>query len=451
MTTTAPAGRDLTIDLTRVCCVLLVVFVHLVLVGVGRDATGGLVLASPVDGARWVAPVSWAAEIMPLFFVVGGFAAKAGWDSATARGQGAGRFVVTRLERLARPALPVYAVLTVALGAALLLGVPAELVDAVAVPVGSILWFLGAYAAVQALAPFMLRLHARAPWLTLAVLLAATLLVDVVRLYVGIKALGLPPIDQSGYGVGEQLFGLPNTVLVWLFAQQLGFSLRDGVFARLAWFQLVAVMVLGVAALLLLVGLGSYSWSMLTNQWPPTTPLAALAVIQAAGYTLLRPVLAAAVRTSPVQGLLVFFGPRLMSIYLWHVTAIVLLTAVMIFGPWPAPVPGSAAWWLSRPVLLVAVLGIVWIISLATARLERPRARDSHDAPGTGRRVAAVLCFVLPCTAISLYGLDVLLGALAVAGTLAALWLTAPRRWSEPGEARTGGPGGRSLARMGPA
>lgn len=79
-----PAGRDLTLDLARVACVLVVVFVHLVLVGVGRNPDGSPLIDSPVTGSRWVAPVSWVAEIMPLFFVVGGFAAKTGWESAQA-------------------------------------------------------------------------------------------------------------------------------------------------------------------------------------------------------------------------------------------------------------------------------------------------------------------------------------------------------------------------------
>lgn len=78
----APPGRDLSIDLVRVACVLLVVFVHLVLVGVGRNPDGSLLITPGLDNARWATPASWAAEIMPLFFVIGGFTARMGWDSA---------------------------------------------------------------------------------------------------------------------------------------------------------------------------------------------------------------------------------------------------------------------------------------------------------------------------------------------------------------------------------
>jgi hypothetical protein len=41
--------RDLTLDLARVFCVLLVVAIHLLFVGVGRDAAGSLVVSRPVE------------------------------------------------------------------------------------------------------------------------------------------------------------------------------------------------------------------------------------------------------------------------------------------------------------------------------------------------------------------------------------------------------------------
>lgn len=113
--------------------------------------------------------------------------------------------------------------LLVGLLVARLSGVPGDLLEQVATPVGSILWFLGAYLTVQALAPFMIRLHAAHPYVTAIVLLLAALVVDVFRLLVGIHWLGLGPASSSGYGLGDQVFGLPNMALVWLFCQQLGF------------------------------------------------------------------------------------------------------------------------------------------------------------------------------------------------------------------------------------
>ncbi|WP_291278565.1 acyltransferase [Galactobacter sp.] len=420
------ADRDLSIDLVRVGCVLLVVFVHLVLVGVGRNPDGSLLITSGVENARWATPASWAAEIMPLFFVIGGFTARIGYRSSQARGETSSGFIRKRLDRLARPALPLYLFLSVGLLTATALGVPPKLLDAVATPVGSVLWFLGAYMTVQALAPIMIRWHERSPYGSAATLIVAALAVDIIRLVVGIRWLDLPRIDKSGYGFGEQFFGLPNMVLVWLFCQQIGFLLHDGAFERLSRLRQVGVAIGGVAALLALTYFGSYSWFMLTNQWPPTTPLAILAVIQAAAYTLLRPTLQAVMRTRPAQGMVMFFGPRLMTIYLWHVSAICALTALIVFGPWGAPTPGGAIWWWTRPLMLVGVLGIVWAISLGASRLELPRPARTHPA-GPVRVSTAVVLFVLPSVAISLYGLDLWLACFAVAATWLALVISRGR------------------------
>ncbi|MFJ3958441.1 acyltransferase [Arthrobacter sp. NPDC090010] len=422
-----PAGRDLTLDLARVACVLVVVFVHLVLVGVGRSPDGSILIASPVTETRWVAPASWIAEIMPLFFVVGGFAARTGWASAQRRGEDAGRFIRSRLARLARPALPLFAFLAVALLVVKLIGVDPALVTAVEVPVGSVLWFLGAYMLVQALAPWMIRWHERSPWLALGVLLAAAFAVDIVRLVVGIWTLGLGRIAPEGYGVGDELFGLPNIAFVWLFAQQLGFCLKDGWFDRLSRWWLLGVIAIGFAVIGALVTFGSYSTSMLTNQWPPTAPLAVLAPIQAAAFTLLRPLLAVLMRRPALQAVVFLAGSRLMTIYLWHVTAIVALTGVQLLLPLPMPVPGSASWWLTRPLLMIAVFAVVWVISLGTVRLERPRPEPEGSRVGPAATVAAVALFILPSVAISAYGLDLPLALIATACTILALLLTTPR------------------------
>ncbi|NJI59092.1 acyltransferase family protein, partial [Microbacterium oxydans] len=77
-----PVGRDLTLDLVRVACVLLVVFVHVLFTGVGRESDGSLLIEKTVETQSWFTAASWIANIMPLFFVVGGYAARAGWRSA---------------------------------------------------------------------------------------------------------------------------------------------------------------------------------------------------------------------------------------------------------------------------------------------------------------------------------------------------------------------------------
>lgn len=427
-TRTVPEGRDLTLDLARVVCVVLVVFVHILFTGVGRSADGSLLIERTVEAQSWFTAASWIANIMPLFFVVGGYAARAGWRSASARGDTADSFVRVRLVRLARPALPLFVFLTVALGATRLLGIDPALVDTVAIGVGSPLWFLAAYMIVQAAAPTMMRLHERfGAWVLLG-LLAGAVLIDTFRFTVIGGALGIQPVAGTGYGLGQELFGIPNIVFVWLFAQQVGFFLFDGWFARRRWWQLVLLIAAGYIALWGLVSLGGYSWNMLGNQWPPTTAMTLLAVVQASALTLLHAPLTALMRHRSAQGVVFVIGSRLMTIYLWHLPMIMVLIGIQLILPLPLPAPGSAVWWWTRPLFLLVVLGAVWLLSLWLVRFEK------SPAPGTARfasgaaTVSAVLLFIAPIIAITAYGLDFPLATIALACTAVALWLTGSRR-----------------------
>ncbi|MEK6344414.1 MAG: acyltransferase family protein, partial [Curtobacterium sp.] len=82
------AKRDLVVDLIRTACVVLVVFVHVTMVGVGTGG-GGLTVTSPLQELSWYVAATWVGQVMPLFFVVGGFASIVGWRSTVARGGGA--------------------------------------------------------------------------------------------------------------------------------------------------------------------------------------------------------------------------------------------------------------------------------------------------------------------------------------------------------------------------
>lgn len=417
----APEGRNLTLDLTRVACVVLVVFVHILFTGVGRRPDGSLLIERTVEGQTWFDAASWILNIMPLFFVVGGYAARAGWRSARSRGGDAAGFVRLRLVRLVRPAIPVFLFFTAALAATRLLGIGPALVDTIAIGVGSPLWFLAAYLLVQALAPWMIGLHARFGMRVPLVLLVGAVATDALRFLVAGDFLGLGHVPPTGYGVGSELFGIPNVAFVWLFAQQIGFLLFDGWFTRRKSRQLLGLIALGYLGIWGLVSLGGYSWNMLSNQWPPTTPLAILAVVQAAALTLLHRPLAALMRTRGAQGAVLLIGSRLMTVYLWHLPMIMVLIGVQLLLPVPMPTPGSAAWWWTRAPFLIVVLAAVWLLSLWLVHFEKAPAMGAE--PSRGRTATAVVVFLLPILAITAYGLDLPLAACALAASIAALML----------------------------
>lgn len=368
--------RDLTLDIARVFCVLLVVVIHLLMVGVGLDATGAIVTSRPLETQPWFAAATWAGQIMPLFFVVGGFAALTAWHSLVRRGGTAADYVRNRVLRLAQPALPLFVFYVVVIGGAQLLGVDPGLLEVAVTGAASPLWFLAAYTLCQALVPLMAGWHARAPRATLLVLLAGVIVVDAVR-----------------FSVGIQEIGLANLFFVWLLVQQIGFWYADGWFAARSWWQLALLAVVAWASLVPMTFVGPYSFDMLANLNPPTLPLVALAVAQACVLRLLRPALAKLMNTHAARAVVFVVGSRLMTVYLWHLPVILIITGLSLLIPGAAPEPASPAWWLSRPVLYVVVLAGVFGLSFLVGRWEAPR-EVTATPPVSVVAVAAVLSFI---------------------------------------------------------
>lgn len=400
--------RDLTLDLARVFCVLLVVAIHLMFVGVGPDASGGISVSRPLEQQPWFWAATWVGQVMPLFFVVGGFASATSLRSLRRRvpdaGEAARSYVHGRMQRLVRPSLPLFVFLAAVLIGATALGVDRSLLDSVAVGVGSPLWFICAYLICQLLAPALLDFYERAPLATIGVLLAAVVAVDAAQFTVpGV------PVDAAGMSY----LGYFNMLFVWPLVTVIGFAYADGWFARRAWWQLVVIALACWASLVPMTVFGPYSSNMLTNLNPPTLPLVALGIGQAALLQLLKPPLTALMRTRPARAAVFVIGSRLMTIYLWHLPVIVAIAGIGLLIP-GTPEPGSGLWWALRPLLYLVVLGAVIGLSLLLGRFERadPVARPA-EALTLG--VAAALTIV-PTLGITMLGLDVWLATAGAIG-----------------------------------
>ncbi|MCP1504293.1 fucose 4-O-acetylase-like acetyltransferase [Curtobacterium herbarum] len=397
----AIAQRDLVVDLIRTACVVLVVVVHVTMVGVGSDAAG-LRVTSPLQELPWYVAATWIGQVMPLFFVVGGFASAVGWRSTVARGGGARDWVATRLVRLYRPAVPLFAVLAVGLGIATVLGTPADLLSELAFGIGSPLWFLAAYGITQCCVPLMARLHASAPWRTLAVLLLLATVVDAVRL---------------GTGVAE--VGLLNLGPVWLFAQQLGFLWADGWFARRSKLLLAGVAVLAYAVLVPITSVGLWAPDMLQDLNPPMLPLALLAVGQACLVQLVHAPLTRLMHARPAQAVVFLLGRDGMTIYLWHLPLFILLNGIVLLVGLPFPDPGSRTWWATRVIAVVVLLAATLGVARAVRRFDRPLPRlvPGADRPAWPILAVAALCTIGPAFAVMQLHLSfplALLGAVAI-------------------------------------
>ncbi len=367
---------------------LFVVVVHLLQVGIGIGANGELVASRPAEQQPWFAAATWVGQIMPLFFVVGGFAAAVGWRSWRARGGDAVGFARTRTLRLAQPALPLFVFFAIVLAAATLLQVSPDLVAAAATGAGSPLWFLAAYLLCQAAVPQLARWHARAPRATLALLATGVVLVDAARFSSGVTEVGLL-----------------NLLLVWPLIQQLGFWYHDGWFDRRHPLTLLAISAGCFLLLWPLTAWGPYEPNMLANLNPPTLPLVVLGVAQTCLLRVLRPALARLMELRAMSAAVFVLGSRLMTIYLWHLPVILVLTGLSLLVPGAALAPASAQWWQTRPLMFVVVLGTVLLLSLLLVRWER--IGEVGPTPSWLVVALAWVCAFAPPFAVMQWFLDV--------------------------------------------
>ena len=153
-----PPHRDRAVDALRALAIAGVIGGHwLVTALVTSGSHHGTVLSdnSPLASMPWLAPLSWIFQTLAVFFLVGGYAAARSY-----RGEYL-PWLRKRLVRLARPVAALVAVwipVTIGMIAA---GVPATTVHTLLFLVISPLWFLGVYAGLTALTPFVIWLVRR--------------------------------------------------------------------------------------------------------------------------------------------------------------------------------------------------------------------------------------------------------------------------------------------------
>jgi peptidoglycan/LPS O-acetylase OafA/YrhL len=407
-----PAPRDTALDLVRACCVVMVVLLHALLVGVTVTSAGpSFVNAS--DGQPWTAPVTWIAQIMPLFFVVGGFAGAQSFRARRAAGGTTTAFVVGRVRRLLVPAVVTIGVVGVGLLALTVAGVPADLVQIAGFRYSQPLWFLAVFLGCQALLPALLAVHERAPLRLLGGVVAAVVLVDVLRHATGVTGLGFL-----------------NLAFVWLALQQVGFLLADG---RIDALRRPVRIAIGAGAIALLAAgflTGAFSPDLLQDLNPPTTALLLVGAAQTMAVSLLRGPLTRLSLRPRVAAFVGFVTPRTMTIYLWHMPVLLVMaggSALLAMSTGLVlPEPSSAAWWVTRPLWFATVLVLV---AIAARLLSGPERRALPPATrSAGRAALAAVLGVVAVGLLLVVGTTVLTAAIAVGLILGALRLVrAPR------------------------
>jgi hypothetical protein len=387
MAEATPPTRNRVVDLVRVTSILVVVLGHWLMAAITfEDAE--IVPGHLLELAGWTHPLTWVFQVMPLFFFVGGFSNALSWRSARGDGSPYGAWLRARLRRLALPVVPLLLVWTFGGWLGLRLGLDWEILQLASQVALVPTWFLAAYVLIVTLAPAALLIWERTGWWSIVA---------------GIALAGTA--DLLSIGAGVVWVGFLNYVFVWGTVHQLGYAWVDGRLRGVP--RRLALTLAGLAGTLALVGAGPYPVAMVgldtaqvTNSYPPRVTLVLLGLFQAGAVLLAEPALQRLMARVGAWTTVVAISARIMSLYLWHLTAMVIVIGLgLLAGGWGFGIaPLTGVWWATRPlwfaVLVVPTAALIAIFG----RFERPE-RDSRPAPLWWRPVLAV---ALVCTGLGL-------------------------------------------------
>jgi fucose 4-O-acetylase-like acetyltransferase len=389
-----PASRNRVIDFLRAAAITVVVLGHWTIVAVDP---AGIQPHGVLDNAPWSHQLTWLFQVMPVFFLVGGYANGISWRSARRKGTGYGGWLRARLRRLGLPLIPLLLVWLVICVVLLAAGVTPEQVQVASQMALIPTWFLAAYLLVIVLAPPCLVLWERFGWWSIAA---------------GVVLAGV--VDVISIGSGSTLAGYPNYLIVWASFHQFGYAWLDGRLASAGRKLLLAGV--GATGLLLLVGLGPYPVSMITaasdeisNSNPTRVTMAFLGMLQAGLVLLAEAPLNRWLQRPRVWFVTVVLNSRIMTWFLWHLTSMVGVAALLValggFGLGLEPL--TPVWWLTRPLWWLVLLAVTYGLVLVFGRFESPRA-DDRPAPATWRPICAAVCV---CAGLAVLATDGMVGA----------------------------------------
>ncbi|HBX78686.1 MAG TPA: hypothetical protein DEG43_13660 [Acidimicrobiaceae bacterium] len=386
------AGREPLLDFWRACSILAVVVGHYLVAGVVRDGTA-LRGVNMLAVAPRLQSLTWAFQVMPLFFVVGGASNLVSLQRASQEGRSM-PWVRSRIAKLMVPVGVFLVLLCAVITIARASGVAPWMIET-AVRASTIqFWFLAVYILITLCSPLLVRVYRRFGRGSLVNLGALIALVDLISL-------------QTDRGAP---LGWLNAATVWIFCTLVGFELRvhlmrshagttvrllgeESSTRRVGWLLMGVGIGLGVA----LVRFGGYPISLIgvpgqarSNTSPPSLMLICACSWQVGFLLASRGLVESFCARRRVGRSLGVLNLQAMSIYCWHMAAFVLTALVAeVLGYSVTMRPtgsetiltgsttliGSTSWWLAKPlwVLLsaLATVGLVLLVAPIQVRLAR--------------------------------------------------------------------------------
>jgi hypothetical protein len=355
-------GRDELVDLLRSLATTTVVLWHWVFtVLVWRS--DGPHADNPIGYVSGLWSLTWVLQVMPLFFVAGGFVHARAWQRDRGRPGAWRRFVKRRGVQLGVPALALIGVVAGAgTAVALLHPGPDRWVPRGVMLVLSPLWFLVVYLALVVTVPLWDRLDRRWGELVPIGLAAAAMGVDLVR-----------------FRYGHPEVAWLNMILVWGAAHQVGWS----------WERLRrssprfghALILIGFACLVGLTNMGLYPRSMVgttstadrfSNMGPPTLPIMALLVFQVGLVLVNRDRILAVAARPRMRRFVAWLSTNAMPLFLWHTVGFAVFYAA-VRAVAAVPEEPNVTWWITRPLWIVGPTAVTLPL-LAVTKWIRPSA-----------------------------------------------------------------------------
>jgi len=390
LATKTPESRNRYVDFLRAVSICAVVFGHWLMAAPYING-GDINITSMLEHQAWTRWMTWVFQVMPVFFLVGGYSNSISWQSAQKKGRSYGEWLQVRLQRLVGPVLPLIAMWIILAAGAQGIGLRPEMVKVASQMALIPIWFLAVYVFVVVLVPITYAAWQHYGFKSFGILVLAAVIDDLLF-----------------FAADLQVLGWLNYAFVWLAVHQLGYAWRDGYMAGarqgLTWVVGGAVVLVG------LITIGPYPVSMVSvpgqevsNTLPPKIAMLALGIVQCGLLLSIEaPMRRWLSRVIPWTAV-VLVNSMIMTVFLWHLTASTLaIGCALWFNDVGLKIlPGSDTWWATRPVWLSVYLVVLLPFALGFGRFERGSA-GNHIHP-SWRLVSGA---ILICAGLALLALD---------------------------------------------
>ena len=388
-----PQERNRYVDFLRAVSILVVIVGHW-LIATGHYVDGTMTPGHLLKSHPQVQWLTWLFQVMPIFFIVGGYSNAVSLESADRKGVGYGGWLAGRLNRLVTPLLALIVFWGITAFIMEIAGVRPAVITYVSQASLIPTWFLAIYIMLVILAPPAYRLWKRFGVASFWGFVALAVLTDI-----------------AFFGLDWRFLGWGNYFWVWLAVHQLGFAWRDGKIRGPA--IMLVYSATGIAILYLAITLGPYPLAMvgspdegLSNTLPPKATLLALALFQFGLLMAIEEPMRKALAGLRLWTATVLINSMIMTVYLWHITVMILLGVVLWYfdGFGFRIEPGSTLWWQTRPVWIAVLMLLLVPTALLLSAFERVAPRDPASAPPAARQIIGAIMICLGITVLTLYG-----------------------------------------------